>query len=198
MRERVSEITRTTGETSIAVRLNLDGQGRTSIETGLGFLDHMLDLLGHHSRIDLEIRAEGDLEVDDHHLVEDVGLALGQALSTALSEKKGIERYGSALVPMDEVLVAAVVDLSGRPVYVSNYDPVRERVGELSTEMVTHFFASLAAEARLTLHLRVLEPGINEHHRIEALFKGFARALRQAVKVDADASEEIPSTKGVL
>lgn len=198
MRERISEITRQTGETSISVKLGLDGQGRSSIETGLGFLDHMLDLLAHHSRFDLEVKAAGDLQVDDHHLVEDVGLALGQAISGALSEKKGIERYGSALVPMDEVLVAAAVDFSGRPVYVSNYEPARELVGELSTEMVNHFFASLAAEAKLTLHLRVLEPGLNEHHRIEALFKGIARALRQAVKVNADASNEIPSTKGVL
>jgi imidazoleglycerol-phosphate dehydratase len=198
LRKRSSEIVRKTGETNVAVRLELDGQGRASAETGLGFFDHMLNLLGHHSRVNLEIKAEGDLEVDDHHLVEDVGLALGRALSEALSDKKGIQRYGSVLVPMDEVLVAAVVDLSGRPVYVSNYEPIREQVGSLSTEMVSHFFSSLAAEAKLTLHLRVMEPGKNEHHRIEALFKGFARALRNAVRVDSESQDEIPSTKGVL
>jgi len=198
LKPRSSEIARRTGETSIHVALELDGKGRSSIETGLGFFDHMLNLLGYHSRIDLKIEATGDLEVDDHHLVEDVGLALGQALAEALSDKKGIERYGSALVPMDEVLVAAVVDLSGRPVFVSNYEPVREEVGGLSTEMVGHFFASMAAEAQLALHFRVLEPGRNEHHRIEALFKAFGRALRLAVRVDPDSSDEIPSTKGVL
>lgn len=198
MSRRSSVITRKTGETSIRVKLELDGRGRSSIETGLGFLDHMLNLLSHHSRANLEIDAEGDLEIDDHHLVEDVGLALGRALSEALAEKKGIARYGSVLVPMDEVLVAAVVDLSGRPVYVSNYEPLREQVGGLSTEMVNHFFASLAAEGKLTLHLRVLEAGRNEHHRIEALFKGFARALREAVQLDSGSAEEIPSTKGVL
>jgi len=158
----------------------------------------MLQLFCHHSRTDLEIRADGDLEVDDHHLVEDVGIALGQALAAALADKRGIERYGSALVPMDEVLVAAAVDLSGRSVYVSNYEPMREQVGDLATEMVNHFFASLAAAAKLTLHLRFLEPGRNEHHRIEALFKSFGRALRQAVNVNSDSGDEIPSTKGVL
>jgi imidazoleglycerol-phosphate dehydratase len=198
LKGRVSEITRTTGETTVSIRLELDGTGHSSISTGLGFLDHMLDLLSHHAGCDLEIKAEGDLQVDDHHLVEDVGLALGQALAVALSEKRGVERYGSALIPMDEVLVAAAVDLSGRPIYVSNYEPIREQVGELSTEMVDHFFSSLAAEGKLALHLRLLEPGINEHHRIEAMFKGFARALRQAVMVNTDAPNKIPSTKGVL
>jgi len=198
VRHRNSEITRETGETRIAVKLELEGRGRSRIETGLGFFDHMLDLLGHHSKFNLEIKADGDLKVDDHHLVEDVGLAFGKALCEALAEKKGIRRYGSALIPMDEVLVAAVVDLSGRPVFVCNYQPLREQVGGLSTEMVDHFFSSLAAEAKMTLHLRVLEPGRNEHHRIEALFKSFARALRQAVELDPDFDDEVPSTKGVL
>jgi imidazoleglycerol phosphate dehydratase HisB len=158
----------------------------------------MLTLLSHHSGVDLEIEAEGDLEVDDHHAVEDTGLTLGQAIREALSDKTGIQRYGSVMIPMDEVLVAAAVDLSGRPVYVSNYEPVREKVGDLSTEMVNHFFSSLALETKMALHLRFLEPGKNEHHRIEAMFKGFARALRQAIRTDSDGSLQIPSTKGVL
>jgi imidazoleglycerol-phosphate dehydratase len=158
----------------------------------------MLELLVHHSGINLEIKAEGDLEVDDHHMVEDVGLTLGQGLAEALDAKEGIERFGSALIPMDEVLVAAAVDLSGRPMYRSDYKPVREAVGGLSTEMVNHFFRSLTSESKMTLHLRFLEPGRNEHHRIEAMFKAFARALRQAIKISSDLRGQIPSTKGVL
>jgi imidazoleglycerol-phosphate dehydratase len=198
LKDRCCEITRKTGETVISVVLELDGEGQSTIDTGIGFFNHMLELLVHHSGINLEVTAQGDLEVDDHHLIEDVGLTLGQALRKALAEKKGIERFGSALVPMDEVLVAAAIDLSGRPVYVSNYKPVRELVGDLSTEMVSHFFLSLALESKMALHLQLLEPGRNEHHRIEAMFKGVARSLRQAMRVDSDAPGQVPSTKGVL
>lgn len=198
MNERCATVTRKTGETSIVVSLELDGEGRCAVATGVGFLDHMLNLFGHHSGFNLEVKAEGDLEVDDHHVVEDVGLTLGQALRDALADKKGIERFGSAMIPMDEVLVAAAVDLSGRPIFVSDYEPVREQVGDLSTELVDHFFASLSSGAKMALHLRLLEPGRNEHHRIEAMFKGFARALGQAVKVDTRSPDQIPSTKGVL
>ena len=198
MKQRKAKITRRTGETNIEVSLELDVVRPPSIETGIGFFDHMLTLLAHHAGIALEVKAEGDLVVDDHHTVEDVGLVLGQALGDALGDKAGICRYGSALLPMDEVLVAAAVDLSGRAVFVSNYEPIREKVGELSTEMVNHFFLSLSTQGQMTLHLRVLEPGRNEHHRIEAVFKAFARALREAVAFDGEGSLGVPSTKGVL
>ncbi len=179
------------------LELDLDGEGRFTGHTGIAFLEHMLDLLARHSGIDLKIRAKGDLEVDDHHLVEDVGITLGQALAQALGDKRGIERYGSILLPMDEVLVAVAVDLGGRYYFASDYQPERERVGDLSTDMVPHFFQSLALEARLNLHIRMLAPGLNEHHRIEAMFKGFARSLKAAIRIE-DESGEVPSTKGVL
>jgi imidazoleglycerol-phosphate dehydratase len=198
MNDRSAAISRETGETNIRVSLNLDLSGPPSIETGVGFLDHMLTLLAHHSGISLQVEAAGDLTVDDHHTVEDVGLVLGEALAEALGDKAGINRYGSAMLPMDEVLVAAAVDLSGRALFASNYEPLRERVGTLSTEMVNHFFASLAARARMTLHVRLIEPGINEHHRIEAIFKAFARALRGAIDRTPGGGTAVPSTKGVL
>lgn len=197
MMERVAEIHRETAETVIRVRLLLEGQGKTSISLDLGFLKHMLELLGFHSRMDLEIEARGDLLVDDHHLTEDLGIALGQALFQALGTKKGIERYGSVLMPMDDVLVAVAVDLGGRFFFRSDYSPGRSRVGDLSTELVNHFFRSLALEVRSNLHFNFLEPGENEHHRVEAMFKGFARALRQAAAI-RPGQENIPSTKGVL
>jgi imidazoleglycerol phosphate dehydratase HisB len=195
---RTAEIRRQTNETSIQVRIKLDGSGKSKISTGVGFLDHMLDLWSHHSRIDLEIRAEGDLQVDEHHVVEDVGIALGQAFLQASGERKGVRRYGFFILPMDEVLALAAVDLSGRFAFATNYSPERETVGELSTEMVAHFFRSFACEARISLHLRILEPGSNEHHRIEALFKASARAIRSALSREAGFESEIPSTKGVL
>ena len=167
---RIASVTRQTNETQIGLNLNLDGQGDFSC----------------------------DVEVDDHHLVEDVGLVLGQALGEALGDKTGIERYGSSLLPMDEVLVAVAFDLSGRFTFCSDYTPQREKVGDLSTEMVSHFFRSLAVEARANLHFRFLNSGENEHHRIEAMFKGFARALRQAVALNARSAGSIPSTKGSL
>lgn len=199
MARREAVLTRTTNETSINLKLCLDGREGYKIDTGgAGFFNHMLDLFAKHSGIDLELEAKGDLHVDDHHLVEDVGIALGTALAEALGDKAGIERYGSAIVPMDEVLALAAVDLSGRFAYVGNYEPQRDQVGGFSTEMLNHFFASLASAARLNLHLRILVEGSNEHHRIEALFKAFARALKAAVRVDPDSKGAIPSTKGTL
>lgn len=195
---RIASVTRQTNETQIGLNLNLDGQGDFSCDVEVGFFKHMLHLLALHSSIDLDLKATGDVEVDDHHLVEDVGLVLGQALGEALGDKTGIERYGSSLLPMDEVLVAVALDLSGRFTFCSDYTPQREKVGDLSTEMVSHFFRSLAVEARANLHFRFLNSGENEHHRIEAMFKGFARALRQAVALNARSVGSIPSTKGSL
>lgn len=198
MKKRVAELIRETGETSVRVHLDLDGEGKSQCETGVGFFEHMLQLLAHHSKVDLEIHAEGDLQVDDHHLVEDVGIVVGQALRQALGDKSGIRRYGSVLLPMDEVLVAVALDLSGRYAFICDYAPGQPRVGQLSTEMVPHFFSSLAAEARCNLHFRFLYPGQNEHHRVEAMFKGFARSLRAAVRIDREAPARVPSTKGTL
>ncbi|MDX1419105.1 MAG: histidinol-phosphatase [Rubricoccaceae bacterium] len=195
---RSAAVERTTGETSVRLTLRLDGTGRYEGAVANGFLGHLLHLLAAHSRMDLEITADGDTHVDDHHLVEDVGLVLGDALTEALGGRRGIRRYGDALVPMDEVLVAAAVDLGGRFAFETDYAPQRERVGDLSTEMVPHLFGSLAVRAGLALHLRLLNPGRNEHHRIEGMVKAFARALRVAVERDPRASASIPSTKGVL
>ncbi len=195
---RSAELSRKTLETRIRVALDLDGEGRVKVQVGIPFLEHMLHLLGHRAGLDLEIDAAGDLEVDDHHVTEDVAIVLGRALLEALGEKTGIRRYGSLMMPMDEVLVAVAVDLSGRSCFVSNYTPQRDSVGALSTEMIPHFFKTLAAEARLTLHMNFLSHGENEHHRIEALFKGFGQALGQAAERPAGPSSIVPSTKGVL
>jgi imidazoleglycerol phosphate dehydratase HisB len=198
MSERRSTLERETRETRIKVSVNLDGKGESNIDTGIGFLDHMLELFSRHSGIDVEVKGAGDLHVDEHHLVEDVGLVLGQALNQALGTKAGIERYGSAMIPMDEVLVAVALDLSGRFVFVSDYKPERAQIGDLPTELVGHFFRSLASELRANLHIKLLTPGDNEHHRVEAMFKGFARALRNAVRFDEKMSGQVPSTKGIL
>ncbi len=195
---RRAELSRKTGETQVRVAINLDGEGRVEVHTGIGFLDHMLQLLGHRAGIDLRIEALGDLEVDDHHLTEDVAIVLGRTIGQALGTKTSLRRYGSALMPMDEVLVAVALDLSGRICFVSNYAPRRESVGDLSTEMIPHFFKTLAAEAKLTLHFNFIHPGENEHHRVEALFKGFGQALGQAAEMLTDRPPFIPSTKGVL
>ena len=195
---RIASVARETNETQIGLDLNLDGQGDFSCDVKVGFFKHMLHLLALHASIDIDLKATGDLEVDDHHLVEDVGLVLGQALRQALGDKIGIERYGSSLLPMDEVLIAVALDLGGRFTFCSDYVPQREKVGDLSTEMVPHFFRSLAVEARANLHFRLLNPGENEHHRIEAMFKGFARALRQAVALNIRSEGSVPSTKGSL
>ncbi len=195
---RKARINRETNETSVEVELNVDGTGRVQSSTGIGFLDHMLTLLAHHGQIDLIVVAKGDLEIDPHHLIEDVGLVLGQALKEALGRKEGIIRYGSAMIPMDEVLVAVAVDLGGRFSFSSDYQPKRDMVGDFPTEMVNHFFQSLVSESLSNLHIKMLEPGANEHHRIEGIFKAFARALRGAVKLDPELGADVPSTKGVL
>lgn len=192
---RRAEVSRRTCETAVTVALDLDGEGRAEIESGIGFLDHMLTSLARHARFDLRLACQGDLEIDDHHTVEDCALALGQALDRTLGERRGIARFGSAYAPLDEALARAVVDLSGRPCAVIELGLVREMLGELACENVAHFFASLATAGRLALHLDVLR-GANDHHRAEAAFKATALALRQAVR--ADGSDQVPSTKGVL
>jgi len=192
---RRAEVSRKTAETAISVALDLDGEGRAEVESGLGFLDHMLTALARHARFDLRLSCGGDLEIDDHHTAEDCALALGQALDRALGERRGIARFGSAYAPLDEALARAVVDLSGRPCAVIELALRREMLGELACENVAHFFVSLATTGRLALHLDVLR-GDNDHHRAEAAFKALALALRQAVR--ADGSDQVPSTKGVL
>ncbi|HSR68737.1 MAG TPA: imidazoleglycerol-phosphate dehydratase HisB [Acidobacteriota bacterium] len=195
---RSAEISRQTRETQIGLRLDLDGSGESQIDLPLGFLSHMLDLLVKHSLVDLKVSAAGDLGVDDHHLTEDLGIGLGQAIREALGDKRGIRRYGFFILPMDEVLCQVALDLGGRYAFASDYRPQREQVGDLSTEMVNHFFASLANQAGMNLHIRLLDSGENEHHRVEAIFKCFARALRAALEPDPRLGQEIPSTKGTL
>ena len=191
---RTANISRKTKETAIELSLDLDGKGAADICTGVGFLDHMLNLFAAHSRMDLTLRCEGDLSVDPHHSIEDIGIALGLALKEALGEKKGIARYGSALIPMDEALAEAALDLSGRAFLVFNADFSVDRIGEFPTEMTEEFFRALAFNAGLTLHLNV-RCGKNNHHIAESLFKAFAHALKAAVRKEG---EEILSTKGVL
>jgi imidazoleglycerol-phosphate dehydratase len=192
---REASVERRTNETSIRVRLVLDGDGRAQVETGLGFLDHMLTSLAKHARLDLELACEGDLEIDDHHTAEDCALALGQALDRALGDRRGIRRFGHAYAPLDEALARAVVDLSGRPWPEVSLGFRRETIGEIATENLTHFFQSLAIAGRMALHVDVLR-GENDHHRAEAAFKALALALRDALAEDG--SGEVPSTKGVL
>ena len=193
---RSATVDRQTAETTVRVALTLDGSGRYANRTGVGFLDHMLDLFAKHGGFDLEVTCDGDLHVDDHHTVEDVGIVLGQALAGALGGKAHVARYGHAYVPMDEALARAVVDLSGRFYLVFDAAFRRDVVGDLSTEMVGHFFRSVAEHARMNLHLAALY-GRNDHHVAEALFKAFARALRMAVARDAD-QPAVASTKGAL
>lgn len=192
---RIGRVERRTAETSIQLAINLDGTGRSEIATGLGFLDHMLTALAKHGRLDLEVTCEGDLEVDDHHTAEDVALALGMALDAALGERRGIVRFAHAYAPLDEALARAVVDLSGRPSPHIELGLVRDRIGDIACENITHFFQSLAVTGRMALHVDVLK-GANDHHRAEAAFKALALALRQAVS--STGSNEIPSTKGAL
>jgi imidazoleglycerol-phosphate dehydratase len=192
---RRAEVSRKTAETAITVALDLDGEGRAEVGSGIGFLDHMLTALARHGRFDLRLSCQGDLQIDDHHTVEDCALAFGQALDRALGERRGIARFGSAYAPLDEALARAVVDLSGRPCAVIELGLRRERLGELACENIAHFFTSLATTGRFALHLDVLR-GANDHHRAEAAFKAAALALREAVR--ADGSDEVPSTKGVL
>jgi imidazoleglycerol-phosphate dehydratase len=193
---RTAEISRQTRETKITLVLNLDGAGQARAETGVGFFDHMLDLLARHSMIDLAVDAEGDLDVDDHHTVEDVGIVLGQALEKALGDKRGIHRYGWAIVPMDESLAQVAVDLSGRAAFVFNVSFNGPKIGKFDSELVGEFFKALATSARMNLHINVAY-GHNNHHIAEAIFKAAARALRQAVCPDPR-NTGIPSTKGTL
>lgn len=194
---RQAHITRQTKETDIALTLALDGTGACEVDTGCGFLDHMLEALGRHALVDLRVTCQGDTRVDDHHTVEDVGIVLGMALRQALGDKRGITRYGDSLLPMDEALVLAAVDLSGRAYLQYDLDIPAQKVGTFDTELVREFFLALTREAGITLHLRQLT-GQNSHHIIEAAFKGFARALRQAVTQDAALAGRINSTKGAL
>ena len=191
------ELRRTTKETDIGLMLELDGTGKSNVVSGVGFMDHMLDLLAAHGRLDLVLRCEGDTDVDDHHSVEDIGIALGEALRAALGKKEGINRYGSAMIPMDEALVLCALDLSGRAEVRWNVEIPAQKVGTFDTELCEEFFKALARSAGMTLHLRTLD-GTNSHHIIEACFKAFARAMRQAVRVDPELRGEIPSSKGSL
>ena len=194
---RTSEIIRETKETQIKLSLSLDGTGKSEIDTGCGFLDHMLTLFSKHGRFDLNVKCNGDTQVDDHHTVEDVGICLGQAFSECLGDKKGIIRYGNMILPMDEALIVAAVDLSGRSGLSFNLSIPAEKVGTFDTELVEEFWLAFVREACCTLHLVQLS-GTNSHHIIEGAFKAAGRALRQAVSVEAGFEDEIPSTKGVL
>jgi imidazoleglycerol-phosphate dehydratase len=190
-------LTRATAETEITVIVNLDGTGQYDNATGVGFFDHMLDQLARHSLIDMTVRAKGDLHIDDHHTVEDTGIALGQALTAALGDKRGIVRYGACLLPMDDALVRSALDLSARPFLVWNVDMPTAKIGSFDTELVREFFQAFATHGGITLHVDMLH-GLNSHHIAEAAFKSVARALRQAVETDPRKADAIPSTKGAL
>lgn len=194
---RQAQISRTTGETDIQIKLNLDGTGENNIDTGVGFLDHMLTLFAKHGRFDLQICCKGDTNVDDHHSVEDIGIALGQSFAMALGDKKGITRYGSMMLPMDESLILSAVDLSGRGLLIYDLQIPTEKVGTFDTELTEEFFRALAHNGGMTLHLKQIS-GKNSHHIIEGAFKSAARSLKIAVAVDPAIGNEIPSTKGVL
>ena len=196
MPERRAEVRRKTTETDISLSLRLDGTGDADVATGIGFLDHMLELFAHHGRFDLTVKAGGDLHVDGHHTVEDIGLALGQALREAVGDKRGIRRYGSFLLPMDEALALVALDLSGRPYFVHELQLSGVRIGEFDADLTPHFLRSLATQSGMTLHVRLLA-GSDAHHIVEAVFKAFARALAQACELHG-AGDEVPSTKGVL
>jgi imidazoleglycerol-phosphate dehydratase len=190
-------VKRKTKETEVEVEIDLDGVGRGSIATGIGFLDHMLDLLARHSRVDITVKAKGDLHIDHHHTTEDVGIALGQAVKQALGDMKGITRYADVHVPMDEALTRVAIDISGRPFLVFRAEFVRDKVGTFDTELVQEWFQAFAMNAGITLHAEVLY-GTNDHHIAESCFKGLARAMRAAVAIDPRARDEVPSTKGSL
>lgn len=194
---RSAQITRRTAETDIHLSLSLDDTGRVSVQTGVGFLDHMLTLFARHGRFSLAVTCRGDTQVDDHHSVEDVGIALGEALCQALGEKRGIRRYGSMLLPMDEALVLCAVDLSGRACLRMQAAFPSQKIGTFDTELVEEFFTAVSRSAGMTLHLRQMD-GANSHHIAEAMFKAFGRALGEAVSIDPRLGDEIPSTKGLL
>jgi imidazoleglycerol-phosphate dehydratase len=193
---RLAAVDRTTSETTVSVRLDLDGGGSAQVETGIRFLDHMMELFAQHGGFGLEVRAAGDLDVGGHHTVEDIGLALGQALRQAVGEKRGIRRFGFFLLPMDEALVQVAIDLSGRPYFAHNFELSGLRVGDFDAELTSHFFQSLVNEAALTLHIRLIS-GNDTHHIVEAVFKGVARALGVACERHGR-GDDVPSTKGVL
>ncbi|MCC6949344.1 MAG: imidazoleglycerol-phosphate dehydratase HisB [Bradyrhizobiaceae bacterium] len=194
---RTGEISRATKETDVSVFVNLDGTGRADVSTGIGFLDHMLDLLARHSRIDITVKAKGDLHVDHHHTTEDVGIVLGQAVKQALGDLRGITRYADVHLPMDEALSRVAIDISGRPVLVFRVQFPRDKIGEFDVDLVREFFHAFASNAGVTLHVETFY-GENSHHVAESCFKGLARALRAAVAIDAAAKGEVPSTKGSL
>jgi imidazoleglycerol-phosphate dehydratase len=194
---RKGQVTRKTKETDIAVEVLIDGTGRSQVATGIGFLDHMLDLLARHSRMDIAVKAKGDLHIDDHHTAEDVGIALGQAVKQALGDMKGITRYADVHVPMDEALTRVAIDVSGRPFLVFKVEFGRDKIGTFDTELVNEWFQAFAMNAGVTLHVETLY-GSNDHHISESCFKGLARALRVALAIDPKAANEIPSTKGSL
>lgn len=194
---RTAKIKRETAETSVTLSLDIDGSGRAVIDTGVGFLDHMLTLFARHSRIDLQVSAKGDTYVDDHHSVEDIGIVLGQAFSEALGDKRGIVRYGSCILPMDEALIMSAVDISGRAFLGYDLKIPTEKVGSFDTELVEEFWLGFVRNAGITLHIKQLD-GKNSHHIIEGAFKSVARSVRQAAAIDSAYADEIPSTKGLL
>ncbi|MBQ6670090.1 MAG: imidazoleglycerol-phosphate dehydratase HisB [Firmicutes bacterium] len=194
---RSAEIKRTTKETDISLKLELDGSGKSVIDSGVGFMDHMLTLFAKHGRFDLELSCRGDIEVDDHHSVEDIGICLGETMLKALGDKKGIRRYGDCILPMDEALILSAVDISGRPLLSYDAKIRAKKVGTFDTELAEEFWAAFARAAKLTLHIRQIS-GRNSHHIIEGQFKSVARSMRQAVSLDPELAGEIPSTKGML
>ncbi|MDP2585742.1 MAG: imidazoleglycerol-phosphate dehydratase HisB [Candidatus Levybacteria bacterium] len=195
--KRRSVVKRVTSETKISASLNIDGTGKREIETPIGFLNHMLDLFAKHGLFDLSIKAKGDTCIDEHHTVEDIGIILGEAFAKALGDKRGINRYGFFILPMDEVLATAAIDFSGRYSFQFDCLFIREKVGDLSTELVSHFWDAFAQNAKVNLHIKV-EKGFNEHHKIEGIFKATARAIRMACLTDPRSKNQIPSTKGSL
>ena len=194
---RIATVSRTTGETDVQVTLNFDGTGNCNAQTGIPFLDHMLHQISSHGLIDLDVRATGDIEIDDHHTNEDVGITLGQALAKALGNRKGIVRFGHFIAPLDEALVQISLDFSGRPHLTYGLEIPTQRVGTYDTQLVREFFVAVANNSQMTLHIRQLD-GINSHHIIEATFKAFARAMRMATEIDPRRASTIPSSKGVL
>ena len=194
---RVAEVVRNTSETQIRVKINLDGTGQQRLATGVPFLDHMLDQIARHGLIDLEVEAQGDLHIDDHHTVEDTGITLGMAFAQAVGDKKGIRRYGHAYVPLDEALSRVVIDFSGRPLLDMHVPFTRARIGTFDVDLAIEFFRGFVNHAKITLHIDNLR-GVNAHHQMETVFKAFGRALRMAVELDERAAGQIPSTKGSL
>ena len=194
---RKAQIKRKTAETDIVLTINLDGKGDSKINSGCGFLDHMLTLFVKHGRFDLDVKCKGDVQVDYHHTTEDIGIALGQAINTALGDKKGIVRYGSTILPMDEALILSAIDISGRSMLVKEINIPSTKVGDFDTELAEEFLQALVRNLNCTLHVRQLS-GSNSHHIIEGIFKSVARSLKDAVKIDEQFKDEVPSTKGVL